>query len=418
MTETIRYSLLGAQDVKFGTGTFEVTLADGRVVVLEAVNASHIPSATVVDDAGTMPASVESILQDIKRARRGMLRLLDFDQDDATTTGLTWGYRQGMASDGTGIVVKGTVTLTANATNYVEWDPETSAMSVSTSGFTPADKVPIRKLVTNATGVTTNTDVRPIWRQNRTLQHGQCQLARTNATTLTLSPKEGNRLLIAGEEQTIPAAGVTLSNSGLSVSTAYYIYAYMNSSTMTLEASTTAYATDSDSGVTIKSGDATRTLVGLIRTTAGGEFADSDTQLFTLSYFNRRTKHGVNNFTTDRTTTSNTLTEINSEIRVEFLTWADEAALYLLTGAASNSSAGDNAFAAIGIDGVSTLIATARILADTASNVSQYACAGASQPSEGYHYATVGGRRSSAGTVTYIASLTAGGAVLTVAVRG
>ena len=43
MTETIRYSLLGAQDIRWGDGTFEVTLADGRVVTLDEVNLSHIP---------------------------------------------------------------------------------------------------------------------------------------------------------------------------------------------------------------------------------------------------------------------------------------------------------------------------------------------------------------------------------------
>lgn len=40
--ETVRYSLLGAQDIKAGFGTFEVVLADGRTVVLDDLNLSHL----------------------------------------------------------------------------------------------------------------------------------------------------------------------------------------------------------------------------------------------------------------------------------------------------------------------------------------------------------------------------------------
>src|SRR3990167_5870240 len=43
-TETIRYTQLGEQDIRFGTGTFEVTLADGRKVVLNEVDIGDILS--------------------------------------------------------------------------------------------------------------------------------------------------------------------------------------------------------------------------------------------------------------------------------------------------------------------------------------------------------------------------------------
>ena len=43
-TETIRYTQLGEQDLRFGTGTFEVTLADGRKVVLNEVDIGDILS--------------------------------------------------------------------------------------------------------------------------------------------------------------------------------------------------------------------------------------------------------------------------------------------------------------------------------------------------------------------------------------
>jgi hypothetical protein len=54
--ETIRYSLIGAQDIKTGFGSFEVTLADGRTVILEGVNSSHLipayASASVLPTVG------------------------------------------------------------------------------------------------------------------------------------------------------------------------------------------------------------------------------------------------------------------------------------------------------------------------------------------------------------------------------
>jgi len=38
VTETIRYTPIGKQDLRLGTSSFEVTLADGRVVVLDEIN--------------------------------------------------------------------------------------------------------------------------------------------------------------------------------------------------------------------------------------------------------------------------------------------------------------------------------------------------------------------------------------------
>src|SRR5262249_33343200 len=113
--------------------------------------------------------------------------------------------------------------------------------------------------------------------------------------------------------------------SGLSANTTYNIYAYMNSGTMTLEASTTARATQSGTGIEIKSGDSTRSIVGKARTNGSTAWVDSTTQRFVISYFNRRPIGLVNWYRANRTVTGVTFVEINSEIRCEFLTWADEA---------------------------------------------------------------------------------------------
>lgn len=47
MTEVINFSLIGAPDISFGTGTFTVTLQDGQNVAIDQVNLDHVyPSLT------------------------------------------------------------------------------------------------------------------------------------------------------------------------------------------------------------------------------------------------------------------------------------------------------------------------------------------------------------------------------------
>jgi len=88
-----------------------------------------------------------------------------------------------------------------------------------------------------------------------TAHNGQCRLSVVSTTSLKLAPLDGSQLMIAGIPQNIPSAGVTITNSGLAASTLYYVYAYMNSGTMTLELSATGHATDANTGIEIKSGD-------------------------------------------------------------------------------------------------------------------------------------------------------------------
>jgi hypothetical protein len=233
---------------------------------------------------------------------------------------------------------------------------------------------------------------------------GDCRLTYTNATTLTLVRKNGDRLCIEGVNEQIPAAGVTLSNGGLSANTTYNIYAYMNSGTMTLEASTTAHTEDSTTGMEIKSGAATRTLVGMARTNGSSQFAQTSANLGVLTYFNRRVKRIQAAFTADRTTTSTSYTELNSEIRLPFLTWGDNDVAYAVRGVSSNDTNNTRHFTAVGIEtGGSVTVrggAVCRQGASTNSQEMNSAFSGFSDESEGYHYATVMGKVG-AGTGTW-----------------
>lgn len=150
------------------------------------------------------------------------------------------------------------------------------------------------------------------------IPYGQCRFDLTSTVLATLSRKGGNKLTIGGITYTIPAAGVTISNAALAASTLYYVYAFINAGSITLELSTTAYTQNNIYGVPTKTGDNTRTLVGMIHTDAGSLFD------LALSWFNKKIINSLKQFTADRTTGSNTYIELNTEIRSNFLVWAGD----------------------------------------------------------------------------------------------
>ena len=321
-----------------------------------------------------------------------------------------------------GVVTVGTTPSTApkiDPSGFVEI-PEISAPSTPSSGFlrlyAKSDGKAYQK---NDAG--TETDLSQSGGGGSS-GHGQCRLAKSGSN-LVLSPYNGNQLLINGTAESIPTAGVSLSASGLSVGTTYFIYAYMSTGTMTLEASTTAHATDTATsgnlGVEIKSGDATRTLVGMARVITGPAWADTEAQRFVVSYFNRKSINGRSSLSTNRTTTSTSYVEINSEIRNEFLTWADEGVNISCGGICQNDTTVQGATSSIGIDGTTAedVYYSAQAFAGGADL--SFACAlNKSGLSEGYHYATLLGKVS-ANTGTWKGSGTAGARVaLTTMIRG
>lgn len=232
---------------------------------------------------------------------------------------------------------------------------------------------------------------------------GQCRLAKSGAS-IVLTPCNGNKLTINGLSQTVPNAGVSLSPAGLTPSTLYYIYAYMNAGVMTLEASATGHSTDTASGVEIKAGDATRTLVGMARPIAGPAWQDSVQQRFVLSWFNRRAIPVSGQFTTDRTVAANVTVEVNAEIRNEFLCWGDEytkgcAQLEVLFSYAGTNRVGvELRFDGVRVPGSSVNIAPPLANADMLVSSSP-------QPqllAEGYHFTSVWAQTNPIGTITFI----------------
>lgn len=241
------------------------------------------------------------------------------------------------------------------------------------------------------------------------LMFGQCQLSKSGSNLL-LAPYKGNRLTINSLVETIPDSGPTLSTGGLSANTTYYVYAYMSAGTMTLEASATGYATQAGTGVTIKSGDATRTLVGQARVNNSTAFADSIAQRFVRSWFNDPAIALSNNFTAARSTASTSYVEVNTEIRIEFLVWTGEIMQLMCNGRMVGSTANGQQTASIGIDGTTAEDAWAYYEDVTGGALGSTFTIPLYKTglSEGYHYATLLGKSGGGGnTVTWDGSASA-----------
>lgn len=239
---------------------------------------------------------------------------------------------------------------------------------------------------------------------------GQCRLAKSGAN-LVLSPFNGNKLVINGVAYAIPAAGVSLAAPATS-GTTYYIYAYMSGATMTLEASATGHSTDSTTGVEIKTGDSSRSLVGMARTVSSA-WVDSAAQRFVLSWFNRNLVVATNALGATAATASGSFVELSSSYRAEFLCWATPFSISGSAAATSGLASNSSAYYGVGIDGVS--IPTGALNQTSVWNSGipvSFSCEGGSLQAEGYHYGTMCGATNGAVTFTYQASYTSVSVVL------
>lgn len=159
-----------------------------------------------------------------------------------------------------------------------------------------------------------------------------CRLNYVNTTTIRLDRHNGFLLTIDNTPQQIPAAGVTLGRYG-APSTLYYVYACMIAGVMTLEPSTTGYAADSRNGVMVKSGDVTRTLVGMIWIDAGAFYISTATVAGVRSYFNR---HPVQTYQYANTSTSSASPSALMTAHTS-LVWPDDIVTVIASGYMTNN---------------------------------------------------------------------------------
>jgi hypothetical protein len=249
------------------------------------------------------------------------------------------------------------------------------------------------------------------------------RLIYSSTTAVKLIPGGGQSYVqIAGAAYAIPAAGISASPTStflngvaaqpLVAGTLYYAYAFNNSGTLALDFSATGHSTDTATGnvgVEIKTGNNSRSLVGMVYPVTGPLFAPN----LVVSWFNRKSLSVTNHFTTNRSTTSGTLGEINAEVECDFLTWADEAAVVAVNGPVENSGGtGATITTAIGVDSTtaSSEAYTQSTITGSGTPVEGMGMSFSTVLAEGFHYATLLGS-TTASTATWPGSGSVGSRV-------
>ena len=239
--------------------------------------------------------------------------------------------------------------------------------------------------------------------------HGQCRLDYVSATQIALTPFNGDKVLVAGAAIQIPAAGVTAANTGiyvdgvagqnLAASTVYNVYLFSNSGTPTLDFSTTARAADTTAGnvgVQIKTGAASRSLVGKVETNASSQFASN----MVISWFNRRRLRVANVDGSDRNASS-IWTEVATGLRGRFLSWGTTEGVIRVSYAAclKHATAGTAMYIGAGLDGTTTVVGGQSATAPVANYYCALSTSVTSNVSEGAHYFTLVGGAGAGNTV-------------------
>lgn len=166
---------------------------------------------------------------------------------------------------------------------------------------------------------------------------GQCRLVKSGANLL-LSRYNGFTVPINGTNETIPAGGITLAPTALTPGQLYFIYAWMNAGVMTLEASITGHSTDAVTGVEIKTGDVTRSLVGMAQITTGPAWIDTDAARYVVSWYNRRAIRAQVSLGANVSTALAGPVEIEPTFRINVLAWAADIIEMSLSGTISCTS--------------------------------------------------------------------------------
>ena len=229
---------------------------------------------------------------------------------------------------------------------------------------------------------------------------------------LYLQRCNGTQLFINGANYPIIAGGVSKSVTGLSVATLYYVYAYWTGTIIALEFSTTPFAGDAEHDHLIKTGDGSRTYVGMVYMPAAGlAFKDNDQERFVASYFNRINKPCQRGLTTNRTATAGPWVELNSAERIEFICHGEESSTVWNVATASHSAAAQNVYAGLGVNGAATQLVRAVMQSSAIGGFFNISKVSAYKFTLGYNFLTTLGGVDS-GTGTYYSSNESFGAML------
>jgi hypothetical protein len=246
----------------------------------------------------------------------------------------------------------------------------------------------------------------------------QCgRLGYVSTTSIRLDPQDGATIWIytaaAGwTRRIIPSAGVTAANTStyvngtagqsLAASTTYYVYLFDNAGVLTVDFSTSAPAVDATSGLKIKTGDATRLLVGMVRTD-GSTPGLFQTPGLVLSWY-KRLPIAIEGpaLSSNPTTTSASAVELQVGARMLFLAWGEDDISAHFNGCGRHSSNAQTFTTKVTLDGTSTAFCAPNVVRPAvAAYKCNVSCGGTKiATTDGYHYATIT-VLTSAATATY-----------------
>ena len=161
-----------------------------------------------------------------------------------------------------------------------------------------------------------------------------------SATQVVFLPYNGDLVKIAGTIYNIPSGGVVSNNTGafvnqvagqsLAANTLYYVYVFNNAGTLALNFSTTGHGMSGTSGnvgveTMTGTGGVNYTLVGMVWTTASGQFADNGQYRGVISWFNRRDRPiGVSFSNASASGVNGSYSSLNGGVSVIACNWVDE----------------------------------------------------------------------------------------------
>jgi hypothetical protein len=232
------------------------------------------------------------------------------------------------------------------------------------------------------------------------------RLTYVSATQIMFAPYNGDSIRIAGVAYQIPSGGVAAANTGLTGSTRYYVYAFINAGALTLELSATGHATDTTAGnvgTEIKNGDPSRTLVGMVWCLAGtpGTFADTPVNRFVRTWFNRQRMALRGNPSGSNVVLGTSAAEISSAMRLFWVGWADDVVQINANTFYYGTTAGSIINFTIYYDGSIAAPNSSVANSTGGGQVLPLPVSDALTLAEGMHYATVFGSNSSGSASAY-----------------
>jgi hypothetical protein len=182
-----------------------------------------------------------------------------------------------------------------------------------------------------------------------TLNINSGKLEYISGTQLRFAPVNGDRIKINGEIFAIPTVGITglgsTSGTGcridgvagnLAASTTYYVYCYNDAGTLRGDFSLTGHArsaTTGNVGTEIKTGDDSRSLIGMARTWSSSQFLDQADARFVRSWFNRTSQGAIG--AASGSTVSTSYVQATGVAYV--LSWLGETVTFGFSGSVSSS---------------------------------------------------------------------------------